>query len=214
MADDTKDDKKDDKPDLTAELESFKAANAALEARLAKLENPEPKNDDDLSDKARKDREQKELKAKESNELESALKFNIGSKDWLKANQSLLPKDIDGIFASAEKETYGSAIEKASDIKANVIQQFFKVQTNVDLLTPSLKSALDDFLKLTKNGKQERAQAIYDSVFEPAFEMLKRIKKAEQLNQNGLKGENDSETAYKERLLAGSKKHYLGEKNT
>lgn len=210
---------KDDKntPDPAKEMADLKASNAALMARLEKLEagGKDQKKDDDstLNDKVKKDQEAKDKQSKDSAELESALRFSLGSKDWLKTNSSLLPKEVEGLFNAAEKETYGSAIEKAQALKAGIIQSFFSIQANVDLLTPGLKSALEDYLKLTKNGKQERAQSIYDNVFEPAFEMLKRVKKAEQLRATGSTEGTDSETAYKNRMMALSKKHYLGEKS-
>jgi hypothetical protein len=185
---------------------------AELEAELKKAKAP-PADDPDLQEKARRERDAKEKRDVETRQLESALKFSLGAKDWLKSNGSLLPKEIEGIFTAAEKENYGSALEKDAAVKAGIIQEFFKIQANLDLLTPSLKTALEDFLKLTKNGRQEKAQHLYDSVFEPAFEMLKRVKKAEQLNASGGKSNSDSENAYRDRMISLSRKHYLGEKN-
>ena len=183
---------------------------AEIEA-LKKTATPPKEDDPDLQKKAAKEREEKDKRNSDSKRLESALKFNLGAQDWLKQNETLLPKNIAGIFAAAEKETYENAIDKDSAIKAGVVQEFFSVQANVDLLTPGLKSALEDYLKLTKNGKQDKAQHIYDTVFEPAFAMLKAVKKAEQLN-NGQKNQTDGEKALAERMMKLSKKHYLGEK--
>ena len=116
------------------------------------------------------------------------------------------------IFKEAEKEKYADVIEKDSAIKAGVIQAFFAVQANVDLLTASQKSALDDYLGLTKNGKQEKAQTTYDMIFEPAFETLRKVKKAEALSK-GLAQNSDTQDDYKKKLMDGSRKHYFGEKN-
>lgn len=200
-------------PDLAKQLADEKAERAKLEERLAKLEGKgKDKDDDDLEIKARKEREAKEAAAGDSKKLEEALRFSLGAKDWLKANASILPKDIEGIFNAAEKETYGSALEKDAAIKSGLIQNFFKVQANLDLLTSGPKSDLEDWLKLTKNGKEEKAQQIFKSVFEPAFEMLKRIKKAEQLNQGGHVNSSEVDAQYKERLIKKSRQHYMGEK--
>ncbi len=206
------DPKGDPKPDPKPDHE---AIIKALEARLAKLETkpaPTPEPDDDLKEKSRKAQAEKDQKSKDSKALESALKFSLGAKDWLKTNASLLPKGIEGIFTAAEKETYGDALEKDAAIKASIVQEFFAIQSNVDLLTSGPKSALDEFLKLTKNGKEDKAQAVYDQVFEPAFEMLKRIKKAEQLGKAGHATSTDSEKAYADKLMKLSRKHYMGEK--
>lgn len=205
------------------ELDKFKALETGSKAtadELAKLKadyeklkgtNPPKPDDDDLQKKAAKEREEKDKRNSDSKRLESALKFSMGSADWLKNNSSLLPKNIEGIFTAAEKEKYENAIDKDSAIKAGIIKEFFGVQANVDALTTGPKSALEDFLKLTKNKQEETAQHIWETVFEPAFATLKAVTKAQQLN-NGHKNQSDGEKALAERMMKMSKKHYLGEK--
>ena len=210
-----KDTKGSDAPDYAKDIADLKSQNAALMARLDKMSTKadDKKDDnatDDLNEKARKQAEEKSKKSSDTRALESALKFSIESESFYKKNESFLPNDVKDIFAIAEKENYEDAIQKSAAIKSGIIQSFFKVQSNLDLLTPSLRLHLDDYLKLTKDGKQDNAQSIYDSVFEPAFEMLKRVKKAEALQ----KGLGDGSTdAYKNKLIGLSKKHYLGEKS-
>lgn len=215
MSDDK--DKKETPPpgdDIRKELDGLKAQNQDLMSKLEKLLGKEkaPGDEDDLTKKAKDMRDQEDKKDNDTKALEAALRFNMGSSEWLKQNSTLLPKDVSDIFKAAEKENYGSAIEKDAAVKAGIIQSFFSVQHNLDLLTPGLKNNLEDYLKLTKNGKQEKAQEIYNSIFEPAFEMLKRVKKAEAL-QKGFGAPSDSEAAYKQKLISLSKKHYLGEKS-
>lgn len=196
------------------EVEALRTQNADLLKRLEALEakgKPKPE-DDDLLEKEKKARAEKDRKNSDAKAIEAALKFSLGAKDWVKTNSSLLPKEVEGIFAAAEKETYDSAIEKDQAIKSSLITAFFQQQANLDLLTPSQKTALEDFQKLTKNGKQEKAQHIYDSIFEPTFEMLKRIKKAEQLRRTGETEGTDADQAYRDRMIKLSKKHYLGER--
>lgn len=201
------DPKVDPAPDPAAELAALKAELAALKAKA-----PTPPADDpDLQEKARKARESSDKDASRTKSLENALKFSLRSSEFLKQNEALLPKEVADIFKQADKENYSDAIEKDGAIKAGLVQSFFSVQANVDLLTAGQKSSLDDYLKLTKTGKQEKAQAIYDMIFEPAFEMLKRVKKAEALTRGHAAG-TDVEDNYRKRLLAHSRKHYLGEK--
>lgn len=200
--------------DHSKDIAELKAQGVSLLARLEKLAPADVKTttaDPTLLDKARSQREADDKRTGDTKALEAALKFDIGAEQFLKTNESLLPKDITDLFEQSKKETYDSAVEKVSALKAGMIQSFFSVQANLDLLTPGLKTHLDDYLKLTKTGKQERAQSVYDSIFEPAFEMLKRIKKAEALNK-GFGTEGDADTAYKNKMIALSKKHYLGEK--
>jgi hypothetical protein len=202
------------KPDAGADLAALKSQNEALMKRLEALEgkgNPPPKDDSDLADKARKEREKAEASNADSKKLESALRFSLGAPEWLKTNATLLPKTIEGILAQADKENYGNAVEKDSAIKAGIISEFFAIQANTDLLTASQKLALEDFQKLTKNVKQERAQQIFDSIFEPTFEMLKRIKKAEQLSK-GTVDQSDVSAAHRDKIVNFSRKHFLGEK--
>lgn len=205
-------------PDLKAELAAQKEANAALLKRFEEFEKkmaggtpPKKEDDPDLADKARKEREAAEKKTAESKSMESALSFNLQTKDFLKNNATLLPKSIEGILAQAEKETYDSALDKSAAIKVGIVSEYFAQQDNLDLLTASQKSSLEEFLKLSKTVKQERVNGIYDSIFEPTLESARRIKKAKAVQQ-GLADPSDNEDAYKKRMMELSRKHYLGEK--
>lgn len=210
-------DKKDAPPDLAKELEAERSARRALEERLSKLEGRSTRKSDDddetdddeedLSAKARKHRKADDKKSADSKALEQAIKFDLQSESWLKTNQALLPKTIGDIFVAASKEKFEDAIEKDRALKAGIINEFFAVQANVDLLTAGQKAELEDYQKLTKNGKQERAQRMFDMVFEPAFETLKRVTKADALRR-GHGSASDSDEAYKRKLIEGSQKHY------
>ncbi len=198
--------------DHSKELADLKASNADLQKKLAEFSKPPPQDDPSLLDKARKEREDKDKRNSDSKSLEKALMFSMKSEEFLKTNSSLLPKDVPDIFKLAEKENYSNAIEKDSAIKSGMIQSFFSVQENMDLLTQSQKTSLDEYLKLTKDGKQDKAQSIYDGIFEPTFDMKKRIKKAEALSK-GHAPEGDAEMAYKNKMMKLSRSHYLGEKS-
>jgi hypothetical protein len=194
-------------PDLKSENEALRKELEALKAK------PAPKPDDEsLADQARRKREEDDKKIGDSKKMENALRFSLGADTWLQNNQSLLPKSIPGIFEAAKKEVYASESEKVAAIKSGIVTEFFSEQANLDLLTESQKNALDEFRKLTNTVKQERAGQLYDSVFEPTFEMLKKLKKAQQL-ANGINTPTDAEAKYKDKLMKGSRNHYLGEKN-
>lgn len=211
-------DKGGEKGDQSKQLEELRSMNTKLLDRLDALEKksaPPPKDDKDdpsLADKARQKREDDDKKAKHEKTLESAIRFTTTAKEWIKTNATLLPKTIEDIFAAAEKENYASAIEKVAAIHEGIVSEFFAVQANMDLLTASQKTVLEDFKKLTKTDRQARAQQIFDTIFEPTFESLKKIKRAEQV-RNGLEPEGDVSEAYKKRLIEGSRKHHLGEKS-
>ena len=205
--------------DSKKQLDDLRSMNTKLLERLEKLEKTQGggagKDDDegDLAQKAKLEREKKEKSQVDSKRLESALKYAIQVKDWAKTNASLLPKTIESILDQAEKEKYDVATEKDSAIKAGIISEFFALQANLDLLTESQKILVEDFAKLTKTSRHEKAHQMYEQIFEPTFEMLKRIKKAEQIGK-GHSNQTDAENAYKEKLMNTSKKHYLrGAKN-
>lgn len=201
--------------ETTPDISALQKQNEALLARLDALEkrNAPPKDEDpDLAEKARLALMDSEKKAVYEKSLESALNFNLSSKDFLKQNQSLVPKTIEGVFTQAEKEKYDSSIEKANAIKAGIVSEFFAVQSNLDLLTPSQKNQLEEFLKLTKNGKQERVENVYSMIFEPALETLRKIERAKQV-ATGVKDQTDTDKALADRMMKLSRKHYLGEKD-
>lgn len=210
--DDDKDDDDDDDDGKGSDLSELRAQNAALMARLEKLEAGRKPDDDDedLNAKAKKEREARDKNTNDSKALERAIEFNYGVKEWLEKNKSLLPQEISDIYETHNKEKYDSAVDKDRALKAGIVKSFFDVQSNLDLLTSAQKNQLEDYLKLTNTGRHEKAQSIYDMIFEPAFEMLKRTKRAELLRSGHGDGSDD---AYKSRLMGLSKQHYLGEKN-
>lgn len=208
------------------ELDKYKALEGGAKAKdeeLAKLKadlekatkkpDPDPKDKDDpsLGDKVRKEQEEKDKATKREKSLESAIGFVHASKDFVKANAGLLPKTIEGVFAAAEKEKYDSAIDKANAIKVEIVKEFFSVQSNMDLLTQTQKNEVEEFLKLTKNGKQDRIETMYAMIFEPTLETLRKVEKAKQVNLE-TKDQTDGEKAYVDRMMNMSKKHYMGDK--
>ncbi len=172
--------------------------------------------EDDLQTKARKEKEAGADKVKEMRQVESALKFNIAIADFVKTNEDLLPSEIPSILRVADGENYDTAFQRATAVKVAMIQSFFKIQDNVSALTASQKTKLDDFLKLTKNGKEQEAEAIYENLFEPALETMRKVKKAEEVGKarHGFASGNKVADDYKQRLLNNSKKTHLGEKGT
>lgn len=186
--------------------------HAAEKAEWEK-KSKEKKTEDDpsLADKARLEREAAEKKTKYEKSLGAALKFNMGSAEFLKSNAGLLPKTVEGIFAQAEKQTYDSEVEKAAEIKVGLVSEFFAVQANMDQLTGAQKVELEDFLKLTKNGKQERIENVYAMIFEPTLESIRKIEKAKHVS-SGAKDQSSAEKALADRMMKQSRKHYLGDK--
>ncbi len=201
---------------VTAYHKAQTEKNAALMKEIDDLKKantvpPAKKDDPSLADKARLERETNEKKTKYERSLESALNFTIASPTFLKDNVGLLPKTVEGIFVAAEKEKYDSAVDKSNAIKVGVVSEFFAVQANHDLLTGAQKVELEDFLKLTKNGKTERVENVYAMIFEPTLETLRKVEKAKQVS-SGSKDQSTAEKQLADKMMKASKKHYLGDK--
>lgn len=200
---------------LKAENEKFKAAPPKKDdpAPPPKKDDP-PKDDPTLLDKVRREKEAEGTKATEIRAIETAVKFNHTIHDFVKGNADVLPSEIAAVVKAADSEKYDSARERATAIRGAIVQSFFSQQSNLDLLTESQKATFSDYLKLTKNGKEEKADTIYENLFEPAFESLKRVKKAEEVGRSraGLASGSKAEDEYKNRLVEGSRKFYLGDK--
>ncbi len=196
---------------LKGERDTLKAAEdkAKLEADkvAADKKAADDKGGNDLRDKVRKEKEASEGKATEIKAIERALGFNMGVANFVKDNVDVLPSEFGDLLKAAEKEKFDNAAEKAGTVKASFIQAFFSIQSNVDMLTASQKSSLDDYLKLTKSGKEQKADSIYENIFEPTLEMLKRLKKAEELGKarSGFASSNTVMDGYKARLINASR---------
>lgn len=198
---------------VDAQKAEFEKMKADYETKLkAGNPNPKPDDQDDLATKARKEREAKEKETANQANLEKALKFNLSGAEFVKNNAALLPASVEKIFEAADKENYGSATEKAAAVKVGIISEFFALEENMSHLTGPQKLKVEEFKKLTKTDKQERAGVIWDEIFEPTFETLKKVKRAQTMAA-GQKDQSDGEKALADRMAKMSRKHYLGEKN-
>lgn len=215
--------------ELQAQLEAANNENKTLKGDLEKLKKPpeggegggegggkggKGKDEEDLVEKAAREKKELEEAQSKSKGVEKALRFDMGLPDYLKNNKGLLPPEVEKILEGAKKENYDSAVQKSAAIKSALVVSFFSVKDNVELLTASQRETLDSFLKLTKNGREDRAESLYENLLEPALESLRRVRKAEQVSRANM-GYSDGgtfEDDYKNRLMKGSRKAYFGEK--
>ena len=200
-------------------------ANAALLAEIKAMKDEiatlkkgaptPPPADPSLADKALKEREAKDKETANGVRIERDIAYNMGLKKFVEDHKPYLSEDINGILAQAEKVKYDSAGQKASELRAEIVDAFFKVQSNVDILTAAQKRNLADFQKLTKDGKRQESEKVYESVFEPALEMVKRVKKAEELNlaaRGFATAQGGPLAAYKQKLLEAAKRVIINKK--
>lgn len=167
-----------------------------------------------LRDKVTKETQQRESRNKEAKQIERALDFTLSVDRFVKENSDLLPKEVSDIVRLANQETYDTAIDKAAAMKSAIIQSYFSQQGNVDALTRAQKENLEDYLKLTKKGKEDRAAFIYETIFEPCLETNRKVKKAEEVgrSRSGFATTSDAANAYRDKLMKGSRRLYLGER--
>ena len=186
---------------------------AELEKKLSELIKPaeKPIEDKSLDEKVKLDKETKQKEDHDVKKLEDAISFNLTHESFLKANEGILPEDAQEIFNQAAKENYSSAIQKSNAIKSALVQSFFSQQSNLDMLTASQRQTIENHFKLTKNAKEEKAQEIFQSIFEPCIETIKRVKKAEEIAKanKGYDTGSDLEKQYEKMLFEKSSKHYL-----
>lgn len=199
---------------IAASISKFSASNKELSDLKKEKEDREKKdkeNDSTLSDKVKLDRDKKDKDLSDSKALEAALTFTLTAHEYIKNNESVLPKNIADIVKAADKESYDSAIQKSNAIKDAIIQEFFNQQSNLDMLTASQKSDLAEFQKLTKNGREAKSPEIYKNIFEPTVDSIKRVKKAEELSKskNGYGGDTDQDQAYKDKLTSMANKKFF-----
>lgn len=205
---------------VKADLEKAKADLEKATKAPPKKEPPAQDNDagddeDDLRGKARRQKEEADKKNADTKQIEVALTFDLSVPSFLKENADLLPSAMADIVKQADREKYDTKIERANVIKAAWVQEFFSVQANVDLLTPSQQASLQDYLKLTKAGKEQKAEGVYENLFEPALATLKRVKKAEEVGKAraGLAGESAAgQSALIKKISSLSQEFYLGKK--
>jgi hypothetical protein len=211
MADETKKEetKEADKVDVNKAIADMQKTIADLQAKL------EAKKQDDKSDpilsKIKQETDDKEKEAKKQKDTEAAVAFSLMGDLFQKENKDILPSETSKIFEAAKNEKYENKIQQSNAIKSALVQSFFRLQDNVDMLTDNQKEKLQDFLKLTKDAKEQDAAFIYSEIMEPTLLTLKRIKKAEQIakiNANG--GEiSDEMKAYEKKLSENSEKHFF-----
>jgi len=197
----------------TDDTAALKQQIADLQKKLEESTTKKPTGEGGLTDAAKKQREEDEKRKTDHSAMESAMRFTLSSKDFLKEHEGIFPNEVADLFKAADKERYDSEVHKANALKDGIIQEFFKVQANLDLLTSTQKNSVENYLKLTKTGREEKAQHVFENILEPALVSLKREKKAQELNRakNGLGG-TDQDLKYRNKLVEGSRKHYLREK--
>ena len=201
-------------PDLTIIIGEMQKK---IEELTLKLTTPpkEPPQDDAILARIKVEKETKEKESQKLKDIEDSMAFNLMSELFLKENSSILPPETSKVFEAANKEKYESQLQKTNAIKSSLVQSFFRIQDNVDMLTNDQKAVLDNFLKLTKDAKETEASHIYSQIMEPTLLTVKKSRKAEELAKSkfGYHEGTDQEKEYEKMLIKKSENYYMGVKN-
>ena len=204
------------KAEHNSDIEELKQLVRSLEEKF--LEKVTKPSEPSLNEKVKNELSESEKNKNEMKELEDAISFNYQSDSFLVENKDLLPSNIEKIFEVSKKENYENVKDRANDLKSAIVQEFFSVQDNLDLLTEGQKIRVLDYMKLTKDAKIKNANELYKNIFEPTLGTKKRIAKAEQLAKSRLNEKygyaegSTSEKAFENRMKELSEKFYLGGK--
>ncbi len=214
MPEQNTDDKTKGDADLKAQFEAMKAENDKIKAELEGFKSKKTTDDADLVKKAEDAKKSEDDKKAITRRQESAVKFNLTVGEFIKTNKDLLPSEVEDIVKQAEKENFDTAANKSAAIKVGIITKFFQVKENHDRLTASQRTAIDRFLNLTKNGKEDEVENVFDNVFAPALELVKAHKKAEEVSKarSGVANSSTGEIDYRDKLMKHSQKALMGGK--
>lgn len=199
---------------------AFTKREEELKAEIESLKKGKGKEGDppegDLVEKAKREREEKDKLNASQGEVERAVKFNLTIDQFAKDNKDFLPEDVGGILTQAAKEKYGSEFEKASALKTAIMKTYFSLQANLDSLTPSQKKSVDNWLALTPKGREEKSADMYDNVFEPCIDTVRRVKKAEEVSRarSGLATPTEAAEIHKKKIMDASMAAHLRVKPT
>ena len=201
--------------DTKAELEALKKEKEEAgknKSTPPAKENDDPEAQETLKEQAKKNADQKAKIDAENIKIERAIKFDYEIKNLLKDDIEIIGEEIKNIVEIADKRTYTNSVEKANEVRATVLDAFFKQQKNIDaLVTEGFKAKATSFLALAQVKKYELADEYWE-LFELAIANIKGIAKQEELKKQS-KGENtDKVVDEHNQKFFNSRSHYIKER--
>lgn len=210
--------KNDDTPQSSrgaaAEIARLRRENEELKRKQASGGGGGGGDGDDTVDKFRKQKAEDDRKAQEVREVERAVRFNLTCDEFIAANKALLPEEMEGIISRAKSEKYESDVKRSAAFRAAILKSYFSVQANVDSLTASQKATIENWKGLTQAERESRSADVYESIFEPAIEAAKKVRKAEEVGRarSGMASETAHGIALRDKIRNASRARYMREK--
>lgn len=189
-----------------------KAATEAAEKAAtdkAKAAEEAAKNNKTLAQQAKE-----QLESEKANEITlaqntEAVKFNLGIKDFVEKNKTLLPDESGKILLNIAAKSFKDANEQANITRKGLIDSFLSQKENINSLTVSMADRAKEYDNLAESEKEKRSAEFWDLV-ETGVALKLGMKKAEALNKvNGVTVGESSKNKLEGKFLAAAKKKYI-----
>lgn len=169
-----------------------------LIAEAAKGRDTGDNKPDPTLDEIEKTKKAQQKERESQDRIVAAAKFNMGLDTFLKEYAGVLPDDANEIAKVATADKYPNELDRASAIKAALIQSFFKEEENAKLLSESQKAKWKAYQSLGTVGRLEEAASMYEIVFEPAVNHARSIRQAKiKQTSETFAGSKDSDIIFK-----------------
>ncbi|MDR2708355.1 MAG: hypothetical protein LBC07_00060 [Elusimicrobiota bacterium] len=171
------------------------AAKQQNQFDFMKDEKKEAAQTPSLEEQAKRNAEEKARIEQYNKKIEDTVKFNVGIKQFIDDNLDIIGENIKDIWDISSKRKYANSFEQADELRANILNQFFKDQKHIDaLITDKFKAKANEFLGLADVVKNQRSAEFWE-LFDLAVENLKLKAKDEQLKKkdNGQNMDKDTE---------------------
>lgn len=178
-------------------LNNMQAFQDFLQKQTEQKKEPES----NLLDAAKKAHEEEKTAAQNQNEMETAIKFNLGLEKFVENFKAVLPETTKSLIEEVNKKNYTTEILKANAIRSGMIESFIELQQNFDILPETMKSKALKFKALTADEKEKQSALFWDVVEVGATHRQLMSKAAALQKANGTNADG-GESAHRVRFLA------------
>ncbi|MDR0485694.1 MAG: hypothetical protein LBH29_03090 [Elusimicrobiota bacterium] len=195
---------------LTKELEALKQHTAGQQT-LPNILPPPAANppSPSLEEQAKANAEEKAKIEAASKKIEETLKFNMDIKRFVEENAAIVGEEIQSIISLSENVKYATALEKANELRSNILSSFFKRQEHIEaLVIDKYKAKAAEFLELAAVVKNQRSAEFWD-LFELAVENIKLKEKQEELLKKTNGQATDKKTNEHNKKFFDARSYYI-----
>jgi hypothetical protein len=199
---------------ISKEMEELKKL-VPPQPNLPNMPSDPPKEKETLTlvEQVRKNSEDKKRIEEENKKISDAVKFNIGFERFASDNAAVVGDEIKGIMEASKNRKYGSDIEQANELRANILNSFFSKQANIDaLVLDNYKKRAQDFLEMAHVKKDERSGDYWD-LFELAVANIAKDNKHQEILKKESGQNTDNKSKEYDKKFFDMRSHYIKAKN-